>query len=538
METHARRRIRFVLAAALASALWSPGPCAAADELLTGDRLHLTKRILGMRSRDPSITLGQGAGSADDPVLHGGAARVLSIAGDVFDTTYPLPASGWRYLRRDGAVTGYVFDGPSPLRGVHVKAGREISVLGRGDALGQTLGGNPAPVRVVLTLGEHQYCVSFGGTVAFTPERAYLAKGSPAPDICPLPYGDDTFWLCRPGMANNQCLVPNTLDATVIHPDLSTTLEPEAGTEDHPYDCFYVYPTVDLLGPVGNHLDVTDPAYVALTLDPLLSQAARLNGLCRIFAPHYRQITLGTFGTPNAAQYLDIAYRDVLDAWRLYLKYHNGGRNVVVMGHSQGTFMTTRLLQEEVDPSSALRSRLIVALMIGGSVVVPQGGTIGGTFQNIPLCQTAEQTGCVIAYRSYAAGFPPANGSNDMGGPTMDVACTNPAALGGTAPALFSATYFPTHTNQPLFNISPNPDIPTPFVEFPSFYAGQCVKDATNHSYLEISVDPAPGDQRQNPIPFDNPILSPAFLGTHILDYGWAMGDLVGLVGTKAAQMP
>jgi hypothetical protein len=297
---------------------------------------------------------------------------------------------------------------------------------------------------------------------------------------------------------------------------------------------------VDLTGPVGNHLDVTDPAYVALTLDPLLSQAARFNGLCRIFAPHYRQITFGTFGTPNQAQYLDIAYRDVIDAWRLYLKYQNAGHNVVVMGHSQGTFMTTRLLKEEFDPSAALRSQLIVSLLIGGSVTVPQGGTIGGTFQNIPLCESDAQTGCVIAYRSYAAGFPPTNNSNNMGGPTMDVACTNPAALGqGSAAGAFIGTYFPTHSNDPLFQVAPPPPgITTAFVKFPNFYSGKCVKDSTNHSYLQVSVTPGPGDLRTNPIPFNAGILSPALLGTHILDYNWTTENMLDLVATKAAAMP
>ena len=135
-------------------------------------------------------------------------------------------------------------------------------------------------------------------------------------------------------MVTNQCFV-NSLESTVIEPDLSMVLEPESGSEDHPYDCFYIYPTVDLTGPVGNHADVTDPSYVALTLDPLLSQAARFNGFCRIFAPHYRQVTFATFGSPNAAQYLAVAYRDVLDAWRLYLKYQNAGHNVVVMGQDR-----------------------------------------------------------------------------------------------------------------------------------------------------------------------------------------------------------
>jgi hypothetical protein len=510
---------------------------AAADQLLSGDMLQLGGSLLGVRSRDAALDLGRGAGSPDDPVLHGGTLRVLSIEGDVFDRTYPLPAASWRYLQRRGATTGYSFTGPGPLRRVRVKAGKGLRVRGKGAGLGHTLGGNPAPVRVVLTLGEQQYCLSFGGTVDYTAGNRYLARNAAAPDICPLPYGNDAVWLCRPGMTGNQCLV-NSLDATVVHPDLSTTLEPETGTEDHPDDCFYVYPTVDLLGPVGNHADVTDPTYVALTLDPLLSQAARLNGVCRIFAPHYRQITFSTFGMPGAAHYLDIAYRDVLDAWRLYLKYSNGGRNVVVMGHSQGTFMTSRLLQEEFDPSAALRSRLIAALLIGGSVTVPQGGTVGGTFQNIPLCQTAEETGCVIAYRSYAAGFPPTNDSNNIGGPGMDAACTNPAALGGSAAGAFAGTYFPTHVNQPLFDLVPNSGFPTPFVKFAQLYSGRCVKDSTNHSYLEVSVTPGPGDLRQNPIPFTNFVLSPSLLGTHILDYNWAMGELVTLVETKAAMMP
>jgi len=517
-----------VVLAATASA------ASAADQLLSGDRLVLSTRRLDVVSRDAGITLGRGKDSADDPVLHGGTLRVLSIEGDVFDRTYALPPKGWRYLRQKRAVVGYALHGPAPIGTLLVRTGKLVRITGVGARLGHTLGRNPAPVRVILTLGQQQYCLSFGGTTTFKTGVRYLAANAPAPDVCPLPYGNDAAWLCRPGMASNQCFV-NSLEATVVHPDLSTTVEPETGSEDHPDDCFYVYPTVDLSGTPGNHADVTDPGYVSLTLDPLLSQAARFNTLCRIFAPHYRQVTFGTFTQPNSAQFLDLAYRDVLDAWRLYLKNDNVGRNVVIMGHSQGTFMTTRLIQEEVDSSPDLRGRLIVALLIGGSVTVPQGAVVGGSFQNVPLCQTVAQTGCVIAYRSYAAGFAPANGSNAIGGASMDTACTNPAALGGAG--VFSKTYFPTHTNQAAFQIAQNPGIPTAFVEFPQFYAGACVKDDTGHSYLEVSVSPLPNDQRTNPIPFNNLVLSPSILGTHILDYNWTIGDLLALVAAKEAAL-
>ena len=516
------------------------GAQAAADQLITGDELLLRPQQIGVRSRDVTLSLGGGQGSADDPVLHGGSVRVLSIAGDVFDTTYALPAGGWRYLRRRGQVVGYRFKGDAPIKRVRVKSGNGVRVTGKGLGLAHTIATNPDPVRVVVKIGGQQYCMRFGGIPRFTPGSRYVSKDSSAPDICPLPYGDDSSWLCRPGMANNQCFV-NSLDSTIINPDLSTAPEPHTGNESQPYDCFYVYPTVDLGGPVGNHQDVTQPSYVALTLDPLLTQGARFNGQCRIFAPHYRQITLGTFGDPNAAIYQDIAYRDVLDAWRLYLKNHNAGRNIVIMAHSQGTFMTTRLLQEEVDQSASLRSRLIAALLIGGSVTVPQGGVVGGSFQNIPLCESAAQTGCVIAYRSYADGFPPTGGSNSNGGPTMDTACTNPAApdaVGSSVEGAFTGTYFPTHTNQTLFQLVPDPGYGTAFVKYESLYSGACVKDDTNHSYLRIRVTPLPGDLRTNPIPFTNFVLDPGFLGTHILDYSWATTELLDLVAEKAAAMP
>ena len=360
-----------------------------------------------------------------------------------------------------------------------------------------------------------------------------LPNGSCDCPECTLDYNGDTRWLCKPGMGVNQCFV-NSLDATEILPDNTTQLEVHTGNEDHPYDCFYVYPTVDLLGPIGNHTDFSD---ISLELDPLLSQAARLNNSCVLYAPLYRQISISTFGDPEQAMFSSIAYRDVKAAFEHYLA-QNPGRNFVIMGHSQGTFMTRTLMQELVDPSSELRSRLIVALLIGGDITVPEGETVGGSFTEIPLCTSDAETGCVIAYRSYAEGFPPAGGSNQTGGPGFDTACTNPAALGG-GEGVFAGSYFPASSNQELFNVTPDPNYGTPFTKYEDFYAGECVKDDTDSSYLEIRVSPTdPNDQRENEVPFGNPLFSPAFLGTHILDYNFPMGDLVELVEVKAAAMP
>jgi hypothetical protein len=348
-------------------------------------------------------------------------------------------------------------------------------------------------------------------------------------------YNDPSLWLCRPDLAMNRC--DADLDATAIQPDNSLVVEPHTAAADPDYDCFYVYPTVDLSSVPGNHADFSD---VSFMLDPLLSQAARFNGACRIFAPLYRQVTLGTYAAADPArqQYFDLAYSDVSEAFRHYMGQYNNGRNFVIMGHSQGTAMVTRLLQEFVDPNPDLRARLIAALLIGGGVTVPEGATVGGTFENLPLCTAADQTGCVIAYRSYAAGFPPANGSNVVGPEGMDTACTNPAALGG-GKAYFSGTYLPLVINQPVFRIGTDIGLPiaTPFALFRDFYTGECVKDDRGRSYLQIAVEPGGGDARQNPIPFDSGVLSPGFLGTHIIDYNFAMADLIDLVEHKAAVL-
>lgn len=532
--TATKARCTRTFAAALLAVAAAAGQAWGADAVLSGDKLVLTASRLMLLSRDTTVGIGAGEGSADDPVVNGGSLRVVSIEGDVFDTVYPLPAADWRYVRTGGTTTGYAYRGTGLVRSVRLLSGNRLKIRGRG-ALGHTLGTDPAPVRVVLTLGAQQYCLSFGGTISATPNRRFRAEDAPAPDACPMPYPDDKAWACRPGMANNQCFV-HDLDATDIAPDLTETLQPHVGNETQPYDCFYVYPTVDLSAAPANHTNYLGMTYQLFVLDPLLSQAAPFTDRCRVFAPHYRQVTLGTFGSPNAAQLHDFAYRDVIDAWRLYLKYHNGGRNVVIMGHSQGTMMLTRLVSEEVDPDPVLRSRLITALLIGFDVAVPPGQVIGGTFQNLPLCTTAAETGCVIAYRTYEENHAPVGGSNDVTGPGLDNACTNPAALGGGE--AYVDAFFPTTVNNALFMVGSNPGITTRFARLQDFYAGECVLDDTGHSYLEIRLRPQPGDQRTNPINFDHLTLNPAGLGTHILDYAFPLGELKSLVATKAAAMP
>jgi hypothetical protein len=501
--------------------------------LLDGDKLVATPRSVIFVTHDPDLTLGRGNGSPDDPTVAGGRLRIVSHDGDGFDLDFDLPAARWRTVGKSGAEKGYKLKRTKPVLAVLVKPGKLIKVKVKGKDLGVDLGTSPDPVHAVLTLGEQAYCLSFGGTVTLTAGKKYVAENAPAPDVCPLDYKDDANWLCRPGMTGDQCLA-NSQDATAIAPDLSQTFVPHVVATDPPLDCFYVYPTVNIVGVVGNDTDFSD---TTLELDPLLSQAGRFTGTCRVFAPLYRQITLATFGAPDAAKYLAIAYGDVRDAFQHYLAHDNGGRPFVLLGHSQGTGMLMQLMQDLVDDDPALRAQLVVALLIGGSVEVPHGAVVGGTFQNLPLCTSDAQTGCVIAYRTYAEGHPPTNDSNAASDPSLETACTNPAALGG-GEAPFRGAYFPVLVRQPLFQVGDPPAVPTPFALLENLWAGECATDATGSRYLEIRFRPGVGDLRTNQINLDHPTLSPGFLGTHILDYNFALGDLVAQVAGRAASLP
>ena len=50
------------------------------------------------------------------------------------------------------------------------------------------------------------------------------------------------------------------------------------------------------------------------------------------------------------------AYADVREAWRTYLRKYNHGRGVVLIGHSQGSFVLRQLIAEEIDRKPAVRA--------------------------------------------------------------------------------------------------------------------------------------------------------------------------------------
>lgn len=335
-------------------------------------------------------------------------------------------------------------------------------------------------------------------------------------------YAVDENWMCRPDIPApvNDCLRPN-LDTTVIHSDGRLTVVPSLAVVDAPVDCFYIYPTIPgSTGATPNDLDMAADKRGEVAV--LTSQFARFREVCNVYAPLYRQVRLSAFGTAEGAAASALAYGDVRDAFKHYMAHFNQGRPFILIGHSQGAGHLNALIRQEIDPDPDLRSRMVSAYLIGGRVGVPPGEVVGGDFQNIPLCQRADQTGCVVAYVSYAASAPP--GPTDLFGRTSGgtiSACVNPAApSGGKAPLTnyASATGIRAPGGQ---------TITTPYVSMPGVAVGECVQRG-GFTYLEIGVaenDPRDGTQVVRHV---------AGWGLHLSEVNLTMGDLLELVRTQS----
>ena len=105
-----------------------------------------------------------------------------------------------------------------------------------------------------------------------------------------------------------------------------------------------MYPTVSNQPALNANLKI-DPAEIGVAI----AQASRYSQVCNVYAPMYRQVTIFGIINPKSANASKIAYADVVKAWDDYLARYNHGRGVVLIGHSQGSFILKRLLAQRVE---------------------------------------------------------------------------------------------------------------------------------------------------------------------------------------------
>jgi hypothetical protein len=342
-------------------------------------------------------------------------------------------------------------------------------------------------------------------------------------------YADPAHWICRGDVTNDVC--DSSYPVTAVAADGTLTINPSDKAADPPIDCFYVYPTSSEDTTMAS--DFTAGAEVTTTI----LQAARFNQVCRVFAPIYRSVTNAglsrafSAGDPQFAGAWNQAYLDVLDAWRQYLAHDNNGRPVVIIAHSQGSFHVVRLLKEEIDPKPEQRSLIVSAIVAGTSFQVATGRDVGGDTQNMPLCHSNTQFGCIITFQTFRDSVPPQPGSLfGAPGSTTDSACTNPAALAGgpalldaaapTGPWIFASTYT-------------GPTITTRFMSAPGLVTGEC-KVLNGYHYLAVTINADPTDARADDIRGDS---APNW-GLHAVDLNLSQDSLIAVVRSQAAAYP
>jgi hypothetical protein len=356
----------------------------------------------------------------------------------------------------------------------------------------------------------------------------------------PNDYADGKTWLCRPGR-QDACAIDHT--TTVVAADGKLSKETWTADPNAPIDCFYVYPTIST-DPTPNSDMNADPA----ELNVIKQQFARFASKCKPYAPIYRQVTLVGLRrmlAPGATVTLDqgLQYDDVKDAWNYYLKNDNKGRGVVLVAHSQGSFILNRLIHDEID-GKPIQSKLVSAILLGTTLAVPKGKDVGGSFQHVPLCHAATQTGCVITFASFRSTVPPP--ANTLFGRVPDAAmaaaCTNPAALAGGSGELrayLDKTGRTITSNAPGKPwVTPEQPIETPWVSVPGLLTAKCASNENASGYLEVTVHGDPADPRVDDIVGDigaGPNVL-ANWGLHLIDVNLVMGNLLDIVSqqTKA----
>jgi len=348
-------------------------------------------------------------------------------------------------------------------------------------------------------------------------------------------------WLCQPGQAADPCAYGLAAAAVTAGGTVKPATWPSSAAAAK-FDCFYVYPTVSLTG-TGNTILAVTQAETYTAID----QAAPFSQVCHVWAPLYRSQTLpsvlkGLAGDENLMRStFTTAYDSVLPAWQWFLA-HTGSKPIILIGDSQGSAVLIHLISAQLDHQPSVLRRLLVAILVGGNLQVPSGKAVGSTFTKVPLCTSATQTGCAIAFSSYPS-QPPADSvfgrpgqgvslqSEQTAKAGQQVACVNPAALGGGTDDL--DPYLLTLTQPGL-----KEHVSTPWVTYPGLYSATC-EQGVGATWLQVTS--LAGTSHARPVVNEDivdQVGGPAW-GYHGYEYALALGNLLrDVAGEEAAWEP
>lgn len=221
---------------------------------------------------------------------------------------------------------------------------------------------------------------------------------SSAPD-----YSDPYYWAALPSKEDPADSIPEGIASAKNKPQV---------------DVFFLYPTI-YTGKKGDtewNAPVNDDDFnERVDESTILFQASVFNAAGSVYAPRYRQAHLSAYFTEDtvaAQKAFELAYQDLKTAFEYYLEHYNQGRPIIVASHSQGTTHGKRLLKEFFD-GKPLQKQLVAAYLIGIPVLKKE-------YEHIGVCQSPEETGCFVSWRTFKKGYVPSRWVSD------DIAVVNP----------------------------------------------------------------------------------------------------------------
>ncbi len=94
---------------------------------------------------------------------------------------------------------------------------------------------------------------------------------------------------------------------------------------------------------------------------------------------------------------IDAAYRDVEDAFAIFLSSIDEDMPIVLAGHSQGSVHLIRLLRDRAE-ADGFANRIAALYAIGWPI------SLAHDLPSLPFpaCAQADQSGCIVSYASFA----------------------------------------------------------------------------------------------------------------------------------------
>ena len=218
-------------------------------------------------------------------------------------------------------------------------------------------------------------------------------------------YADPSNWAALPDREGVEDMIPVDTDDTDIQGNASV-------------DVFFVHPTGFLRGKEWIYSMDQNTATEENTKWMMANQASPFNGCCNIYAPRYRQANIFAFFQEQSVrdEILGFAYRDIERSFEYFIDNYSEGRPFILASHSQGTYHSVRLLQEQIDKTD-LYDRLVAAYVIGGNAKVSSFEKM----EKVYLCNSADDVGCAVHWDTWSESVIDSNSTDSVGN-----VCTNP----------------------------------------------------------------------------------------------------------------